>query len=96
MKRRLSVAISAIGNPRIIFFDEPTTGMDPVSRHNVWKLMQSLKKDKTIVLTTHAMEEADILADRIAVVSDGTLKCIGSPLNLKNTYGDGYRISLVL
>ena len=96
MRRRLSVAISAIGNPRIIFFDEPTTGMDPVSRHNIWKLMQLLKKDKTIVLTTHAMEEADILADRIAVISDGQVKCIGSSLNLKNTYGDGYRISLVL
>ena len=96
MKRRLSVAISAIGNPRIIFFDEPTTGMDPVSRHNVWELMQSLKKDKTIVLTTHAMEEADILADRIAVVADGTLKCVGTSLNLKNTFGDGYRVSLVL
>ena len=96
MKRRLSVAISAIGNPRVIFFDEPTTGMDPVSRHNVWELMQKLKKDKTIVLTTHAMEEADILADRIAVVADGKLKCVGSSLNLKNTYGDGYRISIVI
>lgn len=96
MKRRLSVAISVIGNPKIIFFDEPTTGMDPVSRHNVWELMQSLKKDKTIILTTHAMEEADILADRIAVVVDGKLQCVGSSLNLKNTYGDGYRITLVL
>jgi len=93
MKRRLSVAISAIGNPRIIFFDEPTTGMDPVSRRNVWDLMQSLKRDKTIVLTTHAMEEADVLADRIAVVVDGAIKCVGSPLNLKNVYGDGYKIS---
>jgi ABC-type multidrug transport system ATPase subunit len=95
MKRRLSVAISAIGNPKIIFFDEPTTGMDPVSRRAVWELMQDLKKDKTIILTTHAMEEADILADRIAVVVDGKLKCVGSPLNLKNTYGDGYRITMV-
>jgi ABC-type multidrug transport system ATPase subunit len=95
MKRRLSVAISAIGNPRIIFFDEPTTGMDPVSRRNVWELMQSLKKDKTIILTTHAMEEADVLADRIAVVVDGRIKCVGSPLNLKNIYGDGYKVSLV-
>ena len=95
MKRRLSVAISAIGNPRIIFFDEPTTGMDPVSRRNVWELMQSLKKDKTIILTTHAMEEADVLADRIAVVVDGRIKCVGSPLNLKNVYGDGYKVSLV-
>lgn len=93
MKRRLSVAISAIGNPRIIFFDEPTTGMDPVSRRDVWDLMQGLKRDKTIILTTHAMEEADVLADRIAVVVDGAIKCVGSPLNLKNVYGDGYKIS---
>lgn len=55
--------------------------------------MQSLKRDKTIVLTTHSMEEADILADRIAVVVDGLIKCVGSPLNLKNVYGDGYKIS---
>lgn len=73
MKRRLSVAISAIGNPKVIFFDEPTTGMDPVSRRDVWLLMQSLKKSKTIILTTHSMEEADALADRIAVVVDGKL-----------------------
>jgi ABC-type multidrug transport system ATPase subunit len=95
MKRRLSVAISAIGNPKVIFFDEPTTGMDPVSRRDVWILMQSLKKSKTIILTTHSMEEADALADRIAVVVDGKLSCVGTPLNLKNTYGDGYRISMV-
>lgn len=95
MKRRLSVAISAIGNPKVIFFDEPTTGMDPVSRSSVWQLMQDLKKDKTIILTTHAMEEADALADRIAVVVDGRLKCVGTPLNLKNTFGDGYRVSMV-
>jgi ABC-type multidrug transport system ATPase subunit len=95
MKRRLSVAISAIGNPKVIFFDEPTTGMDPVSRRAVWQLMQDLKRDKTIILTTHAMEEADALADRIAIVVDGQFKCVGSPLSLKNTYGDGYRISMV-
>jgi ABC-type multidrug transport system ATPase subunit len=95
MKRRLSVAISSIGNPKVIFFDEPTTGMDPVSRKSVWQLMLELKKDKTIILTTHAMEEADALADRIAVVVDGQLKCIGTPLNLKNTFGDGYRISMI-
>lgn len=57
--------------------------------------MQDLKKDRTIILTTHAMEEADALADRIAIVVDGSFKCVGSPLNLKNTYGDGYRISMV-
>ena len=96
MKRRLSVAIASIGNPRIIFLDEPTTGMDPVSRRDVWTLVQKLKKDKVVILTTHAMEEADILSDRIAVVCDGKLKCVGTPLYLKNSYGDGYRITLVI
>jgi ABC-type multidrug transport system ATPase subunit len=96
MKRRLSVAMASIGNPRIIFLDEPTTGMDPVSRRDVWNLVQKLKKDKVVILTTHAMEEADILSDRIAVVCDGKLKCIGTPLYLKNTFGDGYRITLVI
>ncbi len=95
MKRRLSVAISSIGNPKIIFMDEPTTGMDPVSRRDVWTLIQRLKRNKVIILTTHAMEEADILSDRLAVICDGKLKCVGTPLYLKNVYGEGYRISLV-
>lgn len=95
MKRRLSVAISSIGNPRIIFMDEPTTGMDPVSRRDVWNLIMRLKRNKVIVLTTHAMEEADILSDRLAVICDGKLKCVGTPLYLKNNYGDGYRVALV-
>jgi len=63
MRRRLSVAISGIGNPRIIFMDEPTTGMDPISRQQVWKLIQEFKKDRVVILTTHSMEEADILCD---------------------------------
>ena len=67
----MSVAISCIGDPKIIFLDEPTTGMDPVSRRECQKLIQSLKKGRTIVLTTHSMEEADVLADRIAVVAAG-------------------------
>ena len=95
MKRRLSVAISSIGNPKIMFMDEPTTGMDPVSRRDVWALIQRLKRNRVMVLTTHAMEEADILSDRIAVICDGKLKCVGTPLYLKNTYGDGYRVTMV-
>ena len=71
MKRRLSVAISSIGNPKVIFMDEPTTGMDPVSRKQVWDLIQNLKKGRAIILTTHAMEEAEALSDRIAVIVDG-------------------------
>ena len=89
------MAISAIGDPRIMFMDEPTTGMDPVSRRDVWKLIQELKQNKVMILTTHAMEEADVLSDRIAVIVDGKIKCVGTSLFLKNNFGDGYRISMV-
>jgi len=89
------VAISAIGEPGIIFMDEPTTGMDPQSRRHVWSMIQKLKKDRVIILTTHSMEEADVLADRIAIMVSGKLKCIGNSLYLKNKYGDGYRINLM-
>mmetsp|Transcript_23109 Transcript_23109/g.41251 ORF Transcript_23109/g.41251 Transcript_23109/m.41251 type:complete len:901 (-) Transcript_23109:1806-4508(-) len=95
MKRRLSVAISGIGNPKIIIMDEPTTGMDPINKREVWKLIQKLKKGRVMILTTHSMEEADILSDRVAIIVDGRIKCQGTSLNLKNEYGDGYRISLV-
>jgi len=74
MKRRLSVAISGIGNPRIIIMDEPTTGLDPVSRRKVWELIQKLKKDRVVILTTHSMEEADVLSDKIAIIASGKFK----------------------
>lgn len=75
--------------------DEPTTGMDPVSRRQVWSLIQKMKSQRYVILTTHAMEEADVLGDRIAVIVDGEFKCIGTPLYLKNNFGNGYRITLV-
>jgi ABC-type multidrug transport system, ATPase component len=95
MKRRLSMAIAFTGNPKIVFLDEPTTGMDPKNRRYIWDLVLRMKKGRVIILTTHAMEEADILSDRIAVIVDGMLKCIGTPLYLKNRFGDGYRLSIV-
>ncbi|KAI8909840.1 hypothetical protein EDD86DRAFT_247174 [Gorgonomyces haynaldii] len=66
MKRRLSLVISTIGDPQIVFMDEPTTGMDPVNRRHVWSFVEEFKKERVIVLTTHSMEEADVLGDRIA------------------------------
>ena len=95
MKRRLSVAISGIGSPKLLILDEPTTGMDPISRRQVWWLIQKLKKDRVILLTTHSMEEADVLGDKIVVIVEGKLKCIGTSLYLKNQFGAGYRISIV-
>jgi len=94
MKRRLSVAISAIGSPKIIFMDEPTTGLDPMSRREIWNTIQNLKQNRVVVLTTHSMEEADVLGDRVAVMAHGRLKCIGTSLHLKNKYGLGYRLNL--
>lgn len=95
MKRRLSVAMGGIGNPKIIIMDEPTTGMDPVNKRSVWKLIRNMKRGKVFILTTHQMEEADVLADRVAIVVDGEVRCVGTPLFLKNHYGQGYRLSLV-
>eukprot|EP01101_Sappina_pedata_P007548 TRINITY_DN4021_c0_g1_i1.p1 TRINITY_DN4021_c0_g1~~TRINITY_DN4021_c0_g1_i1.p1 ORF type:complete len:542 (+),score=151.80 TRINITY_DN4021_c0_g1_i1:1123-2748(+) len=94
MKRRLSVAISCIGDPQIIIMDEPTTGMDPISKRHIWDLIQRLKKDRVVILTTHAMDEADALGDRIAVLAMGKLRCIGNGLHLKNKYGEGYRVNI--
>ncbi|KRX02291.1 P-loop containing nucleoside triphosphate hydrolase [Pseudocohnilembus persalinus] len=95
MKRRVSLAISALGNPKVIFMDEPTTGMDPKTRRKVWQLIKELKTDRAIILTTHAMEEAEALSDRIAIISQGSLQCIGRSLFLKNNFGDGYRLTIV-
>ena len=80
MRRRISVALSTMGNPNVILLDEPTTGMDPVSRRHVWTLIQRLKKDKCIIMTTHAMEEAELLSDKLIVLNHGQVKCTGTPL----------------
>src|SRR3990167_1430733 len=95
MKRKLSLAIALIGNSQILFLDECTAGMDPLSRRNIWSLLQSLKHHKTIILTTHFMEEADILGDRIGIMSNGKMKIIGSSVELKNQFGVGYYFSFV-
>ena len=65
MKRRLSVAIALVGNPRIIFLDEPTTGLDPENRRQLWDILVNCKKNKAMFLTTHSMEEADVICTRI-------------------------------
>ncbi|KAF1333137.1 Atp-binding protein, partial [Globisporangium splendens] len=94
-KRKLSVAIAFIGDSKLVFLDEPTSGMDPYSRRFTWNLLQKNREDRVIVLTTHFMDEADILGDRIAIVADGKLCCAGSSLFLKNRYGAGYNLTLI-
>ncbi|KAM9642525.1 ATP-binding cassette sub-family A member 2 [Trichechus inunguis] len=94
-KRKLSVAIAFVGGSRAIILDEPTAGVDPYARRAIWDLILKYKPGRTILLSTHHMDEADLLGDRIAIISHGKLKCCGSPLFLKGAYGDGYRLTLV-
>ncbi|XP_063368836.1 cholesterol transporter ABCA5-like [Cydia amplana] len=95
-KRKLSIAIACIGDPKIIILDEPTAGVDPVSRRQTWRILQRAKKGKVLLLTTHFMDEADILGDRKAVISKGRVRCAGTSLFLKNKFGIGYHLTLVL
>ena len=67
MKRRLSVAISLVGNPSLIFLDEPTTGLDPENRRQLWNILVQCRKDRAMILTTHSMEEADVLCSKIGI-----------------------------
>eukprot|EP00475_Leptophrys_vorax_P029658 TRINITY_DN4376_c0_g2_i5.p1 TRINITY_DN4376_c0_g2~~TRINITY_DN4376_c0_g2_i5.p1 ORF type:complete len:983 (+),score=58.52 TRINITY_DN4376_c0_g2_i5:142-3090(+) len=94
MKRRLSVAVALIGDPKVVYLDEPTTGMDPVSRRHVWDIIERAKRGRAIVLTTHSMEEADILGDRIAIMARGRLRCIGTSIHLKNRFGAGFVVTV--
>jgi ABC-2 type transport system ATP-binding protein len=85
MRRRVEIARGLVHEPRIFFLDEPTTGLDPVSRVHVWEMLAKIKseRDLTILITTHYMDEADKLCDRIAIVDHGELKALDSPLKLK-------------
>ncbi|KAK9996016.1 hypothetical protein SO802_020702 [Lithocarpus litseifolius] len=125
MKRRLSVAISLIGDPKVnfisvqstlphetfcgyenllsfylrsnswkickvVYMDEPSTGLDPASRSNLWNVVKRAKQNRAIILTTHSMEEAEVLCDRLGIFVDGSLQCIGNPKELKARYGGSY------
>ncbi|XP_035822657.1 uncharacterized protein [Zea mays] len=91
MKRRLSVAVALIGSPKVVYMDEPSTGLDSRSRSDLWSIIRRAKKDCTIILTTHSMEEAEQLCDRIGIFINGSFHCIGTPKELKARYG-GTRI----
>ena len=83
MQRRLSIAMALITEPQVVFLDEPTIGLDPQSRRGMWEYIEGLKGSTTIILTTHYLEEADALADRIAIVDTGRVIALGTPSELK-------------
>ena len=93
-KRKLSVALSLIGGPQVVFLDEPSAGMDPMARRGLWTAVQTVADNCAVVLTTHHLEEVEALAHRVAIMVDGTLRCIGDKTHLKNKYGSGFEMTL--
>lgn len=92
MKRRLSIAMALIHDPQVLVLDEPTLGLDPQARRSVWEYVTRLKGEKTILLTTHYMEEADSLADRIGIIDAGKVVALGSSLDLKTSMLDKHTL----
>ena len=96
-KRKLSTAIALVGNPSIIFLDEPTSGMDAKARRLLWNDISSLiKENRIVVLTSHNMEECEALCTRLVIMVNGKFKCLGSPQHLKSKFGSGYKIAFRL
>ncbi len=90
LKQRVGVAIAMVNDPDLIFLDEPTTGLDPKARREVWEVIRKLKsQNKTVILTTHYMEEAEILSDQVAIMNDGNFIAMGTPKQIIDRYGSG-------
>lgn len=96
-KRKLSVACAIIGDPKIVFLDEPSTGMDPQARRFMWRVISNIatvRKQSTIILTTHSMEEAEALSTRLGIMVRGNFRCLGTPQHIKHKYGEGYELEV--
>ena len=92
-KRKLNVAMAMVGEPPIIFLDEPSTGVDPVARRNLWKIIERIQAaGQSVILTSHSMEECEALCDRLAIMVNGQFQCFGSVSHLKNKFALGFTI----
>ena len=96
MRRRVSLGMSVIGEPAVIFLDEPSSGLDPIRRREFWTLIKKVGRGRAVVLTTHLMEEADILSDEIGIMMKGELKCIGTSIKLKERLSSGMSMQVVV
>ena len=93
-KRKLSLALALIGDPKVLFLDEPSTGMDPESRRSMWDIIDHLSTTRSLILTTHSMEECEAICTRVGIMSGGRLHCIGTNQHLKNKFGCEYQIEI--
>ena len=94
-KRKLSTAIALVGNPSVVFLDEPTTGMDPGARRFLWNcILEMIRGGQSVVLTSHSMEECEALCTRMGIMVNGRFQCLGSAQHLKNRFGSGYTLTL--
>jgi len=93
-KRKLCISLALLGSPKFVFLDEPTTGLDPYSRKNIWELLSRKREGRVIFVTTHYMDEADLLADRKMIISNGNISCLGSSLFLKQQFNMNYSLDI--
>lgn len=96
-KRKLSVAMAMIGNPPIVFLDEPSTGVDPKAKRFMWTIVSkisTMRKKSSVIITTHSMEEAEALCTKMGIMVSGRFKCFGSSQHIKTKYGTGYEIEI--
>ena len=93
-RRKLSVALALVADSKFVLLDEPTSSLDLTARRRLWDMLRDYKKDRIIVLTTHNMDEADLLGDRIGIMKSGQLVCLGSSEFLKSKFGYGYRLKI--
>jgi ABC-type multidrug transport system ATPase subunit len=96
MRRRLSLGVALVGEPPIVFLDEPTTGLDPKNKREIWDILSHCKQNRCMILTTHLMDEAETLCDRIGIILKGKIRCLGSQYKLKNNYGKGFKLCINL
>lgn len=96
MRRKLSLAMTLITSPRVLYLDEPSCGVDAMAKRTLWNKIYRRPKDQTVVMTTHSMEEADALCNRVAIMVNGCLRCLGTTMHIKSVYGNGYHLELLL
>lgn len=94
MKRRLSVGMSLMGDPKLILLDEPSTGLDPKSKRALWSAISARKKQSALILTTHSMEEAEALCNRIVIMAEGRVRAVGTSAELKSRFGKGFKLTI--